>query len=656
MLSIPMLFIILHSPIYFFYKTTPSTILVSIIVVSLMSMLTAMCFSDNRIARVPRLQITHKLTRDDRIYAFLACIAQGFAYWMLIMTRTSTLLQSPWQALGWTFFLFVGAGMFLCLIMAYRQPNHPMSMFLLVAQSALMFFVAAIVYQLGYGYDPFIHRATEAHIFDVGAATPKMPFYIGQYISVVTLAHITSLSTKVIDIWLVPVFGALTIPLAGYASMRTAFHIPKRWALIGSALLLLIPFNTMIATTPHNLANIFVLLTALLFPAYFRKPNTLVILILLAGCAIATHPLTGIFAGWLVFGLILHTLVQQYQAPKLLRYAILAIYSIAGSILVPSMFGVFMHLQGQELFGPGIIKTRLPEFWELFKNPFYFTKGPVHYIYDIIYTYRYALPIAVILSACVGFRIKNSLRYTPSVLFAFFCLSNAFFVTTWLVLPNLRSFEQRQYAERLLHTGYFFLLPLFVVAGCYVLAVIKKRFGSLALFTAFASIAGASMISLYLLYPQVNPRVHFSGFHVTETDMSSVSIIAEHAGDTPFIALTNVITASAALDQYGFGGRYYGKPGDPDPMFYYSIPSGGVLYAHYLEMLYNGQPKSSMISAMKKAGVTKSYFVVNDYWVHYASIVEGAKKTADAWFTSADGKAHIFYYELPEEDRRDIAS
>ncbi|MFH1286714.1 MAG: hypothetical protein ABII02_03100, partial [Candidatus Magasanikbacteria bacterium] len=68
------------------------------------------------------------------------------------------------------------------------------------------------------------------------------------------------------------------------------------------------------------------------------------------------------------------------------------------------------------------------------------------------------------------------------------------------------------------------------------------------------------------------------------------------------------------------------------------------LYAEYGRMLYQGQQRQFMESAMDLAGVDKAYFVINSYWANSQNIIEGAKKSADSWQIIDDGKIWIFTY------------
>ena len=55
----------------------------------------------------------------------------------------------------------------------------------------LTFSVANIIFPLGFGFDPFIHQATEKHILDFGFILPKKLYYIGQYVLVGFLSKIS---------------------------------------------------------------------------------------------------------------------------------------------------------------------------------------------------------------------------------------------------------------------------------------------------------------------------------------------------------------------------------------------------------------------------------------------------------------------------------
>ena len=109
-----------------------------------------------------------------------------------------------------------------------------------------------------------------------------------------------------------------------------------------------------------------------------------------------------------------------------------------------------------------------------------------------------------------------------------------------------------------------------------------------------------------------------------------------------YIVLSNQLTSAAALTEYSFAKYFNTEKGE---LFYYAIPTGGPLYQEYGHMLYEGQKRTYMETAMDLVGVQTAYFVVSEYWANADDIIEGAKQTADSWHVIDDGKIWIFVYK-----------
>ena len=79
-------------------------------------------------------------------------------------------------------------------------------------------------------------------------------------------------------------------------------------------------------------------------------------------------------------------------------------------------------------------------------------------------------------------------------------------------------------------------------------------------------------------------------------------------------------------------------------MFYYPIPTGGVLYADYLSMVNNGPSRDTVNSALAVTGASQAYFAVSDYWWQAKTIIENSKPLADDWWTIDGGKITVFVF------------
>lgn len=626
--------IIVHSAVYFVYASTPLSLFFTMVGCA------GVCLWLGR--DVPLLKLQPRRVQSSLQWADGLAIAilglQGMMFWKVLSKATDIALGSPWLLFGPVFFVVYG----LCLVLLFLYMMYARRSVVKALLTGIHFFltynIVTIIYQLGFGYDPFLHRAAEQLIFEAGFILPKNPFYIGQYVLVNGLAHISSIGVGVIDIWLVPLAASLLLPIVTYFSLRYGFLLSSKWSFVGVLLLPLYPLNTMFATTPHNFANLFVLLTVLLFPVVFRHPRMWLVAGVTAMMAMATHPLTGIFALWLVAGVF--ALSRLKRGVRMVS----VLYIAAGLVLTPLLFIVYLTLQGNAIAPLSIISEKLPQFVSLFERPYYYiNRENASLLLDALYVYQWAIPFLLIALAVCGFVWTKAKHF--SWLFVFFLLmfSNAFFVSTWITLPNLDAFEQIQYAERLRHISVFFLLPLSLFGLVRFVAWVWDQRGLwfLERYVLVGWLAVLLTSSWYLTYPQRNAKVHFPGYNVTGNDIAAAEFIFAESGHEA-VVLSNILTAAASIDTYGFA-KYFDTP--EGQVFHYAIPSGGPLYERYLKMLYEGQKREYMGEVIGLTGAPRAYFVVNSYWHKFPEIVAGAQKTADGWRQFGDGAVWVFWYE-----------
>lgn len=629
--------IILETGFYIIWASTPLTIFLTYLTLTLGGIVLLYHFPPPLfsllISRLKTLVHQSSLPIRDLWLAIIPIILGVSMLWYLTHQATDGVLPSPWLAIHPLFFFGYGTLLFLNLVFVCVSKNRQLTYTLTTIQYAITFSVAAIIYTLGFGYDPLLHRASEQHIFDYGFVQPKTPFYLGQYILVNILAHITHLPIAWIDIWLVPALVILLIPVAAYTGLRYGFGVSERWARVATLLIPLYPLNTFYATTPHNLANVFTLTVILLSPLLLTSRRVFLLLGTIATAALVTHPLSGMVVLLFILGAMLF-----YRAPRWLYHpitytSILGLFGILVILVTPAMFLAYFHFKG--ISADTILHSRpdLTSFLKLFTEPYYFSQKPVPWLYEIIYAYRWLIPPLLIFAAMLGFIQRRDRRLVLSLLFPLFLLINIFLVAAFVQLPELDSYQQLQYAERMVHVTMFFLLPLSLVGLIWSMRTIVQKYPRFSLPT-FALVAVLITLSWYLTYPQQNPKVYFRGFNVTKADYEAAAVIHETTPkESRHIVLGNILVAGAAIAEYGFG-PYYETP--HGQIFYYSIPTGGPLYQQYLQMVYEGQKRDYMEQAMALTNADRAYFVLHDYWDNAEKIAAGAKQTANEWRTVGD--------------------
>ncbi|MBP9695515.1 MAG: hypothetical protein KBD73_03895, partial [Candidatus Magasanikbacteria bacterium] len=600
----------------------------------------------------------------------LAVSICDFALIALLFTyRTDSLLISPWQVLpAWFFILFALSTFFLFIF--YRNVSQTISYLLSLILTSLHLFViysvAAILYKLGFGFDAFVHRATEIWIQNHGFISPKTPYYIGQYSFVVWLSNITKIPIFYVDIYLVPILAAITLPVTITKTLKAAWDIPYKKSILVLWLIPFIPFLSFNLTTPYNLAILFSLLSIFtILPVLIPNNNQHSTInhytnlsILLAFCALITHLLIGAPITIFVLGSIL---LKRFELNKKLSIALLTLSVFITALIIPLLFTINNYIAGAglpELTNPFL---HLADFISLFQRPYWYAStSPLRF--EILYAWeRIIIPIAIIISF-FGFYLyqkeKKNLAAFLLPLTSFALVISAWFLRSWITFHDVVSYEQGDYPARLIRASLMFLLPF----GMSLLSRISyniPRTNKNALNVIYYVIfAFAIMLSLYFSYPQRNVKARFPGYNVTANHFQAVEWI--HNQETTnneqlainYIVLADQITSAAALTDYSFA-KYYrvkrdhaeGGGNTPQEIFYYSIPTGGILYQQYGKMIYEGQKREYMIDAMNLVGVDTAYFVVNSYWANSQKIIEGAKKTADDWREFGDGQVWVFLYK-----------
>lgn len=590
------------------------------------------------------------------LLAFLFLVCEGVLFWLLARGRTDNLLPSPWQAVGPEFFLLFAFSTILLFVFARHSPKSGAAVFLSSVHLFLMLSVSVIIYRLGFGFDAFVHRATEEWIRARGLVLPKTPYYIGQYSFVTLVSHLTGLSIFWIDALLVPLLSALLLPAAISRAMRGMMSP------VAVFLIPFLPFITLSLTTPYNLALLLSILAVLTAAYCLREEKLPVAPALLSIAALATHPLLGApLAVWVAVA----WMVTRINRPHLKR--IFLVFGVIIMTITPTaLFAIHLAINEQSLPSFANPFARPGDFLSLFARPYWYAQNSP-WRFELLYFWKSLIPVVFTGLAALGLKTlwKEKNRRVELLLFpsgAMALLAGAWIVRVWAVFPGIVAYEQGDYPMRLVRASAIFLLPLAMSGLLSIFSFFNLEYTNLSSvahrrlsLTAYRSLPILAAIlltlSLYLSYPQRNAKARFPGFNVTRSDFKAVEWI--HSQDVKcqlsdvkceinYIVLANQLVSAAALTNYSFAKYFDTLSG---PLFYYSLPTGGPLYRDYGRMLYQGQKREYMEHAMGLAGVKTAYFVVNRYWANADKIINGAKKTADSWQEIDDGAVWIFVYK-----------
>lgn len=560
-------------------------------------------------------------------------------FYLLFSNQTSLAIRTPWQILPvQIFLLYFLATLFLFFYLIISK--NFFNLFLIVIHFFLSFSVALIIYQIGFDYDPFIHRKNVELILANGTLLPKPLYYIGQYSLIIFLKNLLNISADYLDKLLVPLMAAIYAPATIYYAFKDNFNIKTKYLYLVILSLLIFPFTHVTVTTPHSLSTLIFILTILFTIYYLIYPKTASFpLILLALFVLAIHPLSGLP---LLFAIILILLYFKFQKkltlPKILHKGILWEIFILGSLALPLAFIINSKTLSQ-------LKVSLSFNWLINLGSTFLTKMEFFYrpfitIYDFVYDYAYNLVILFLILIFVTIyflKKKKQLKNYFIYLMVFgMIFINYYLLKTSVDFLTLVDYERLNYPVRVLYLSLFSLLPLMIVGGyLFFQKVLKQK--SLIILLIITLLSLGVTTSFYLSYPRVDTITENHGFSTSITDIKTVNFIEKIQDNQPYIVLASQPVSAAALKELGY--KYY-----YNDYFFYPVPTGERLYELYESLVYRKEKTADVIATVRYlTGVNDVYFIINTYWFDAEERVKEEKETCDKWY-AIDGKNYIFKY------------
>jgi len=583
----------------------------------------------------------HRLPR--LVWLVMALVIFLFALFFTLLSDSpvTEAVRSVWERLPVSLFLLFALTVSLTFGLLWRGRERAVSLLLVCVLLFATLSVAAIAFPIGFGFDSFIHKATEAHLAEFGTITPKPFYYIGQYALVLFAHHGFQIPIDLADTFLVPILAALLLPMAWYFA---AAHITRKrgTAMLTLTGLFLLPLSQFIVTTPQALANLWTMLLILASVPYLleREHPQLRVLALGAVATVLIHPIAGIPT--LLYFMFLSTDPSRTnpRTPKTNRVVRLFLIAFA-CVVLPLSFVVNSLVSGQAL---GLNWASLnPLMWVSSLNLAVFFENRFSPLLDLVYLYGLNAMLILVLVAVfawIEYRRDLSRRFRALLLMVLALSVNYLIMSTLLEFTFLIDYERLNYAARLLPLISFFLVPLLILGLGHLFVNIKGQPLILRACVLVGIVAIASS-TFYLSYPRRDAYESNRGFNVSQADIDAVHLVESMAVGVPYLALANQSVSAAAIQEIGF--RYYGD------LFFYPIPTGGELYALFLAM--NESPtrdiaEQALESVPQHGDVTTVFFLVNNYWWDAPRIIETAKTTADDWRSLGDGQIYLFRYDL----------
>ncbi|TAL51336.1 hypothetical protein EPN81_00260 [Patescibacteria group bacterium] len=583
----------------------------------------------------------HKLPRLVWLVSALLVFLFTLFFTTLTGSPVTEAVRSVWERLPVSLFLLFTLSASLVFGSLWRGRERAIALIFVCVLVLACLSVAAIAFPIGFGFDSFIHKATESHLAEFGTITPKPLYYIGQYALVLFAYHGFQIPIDLADTFLVPVLTALLLPMAWYFA---AVHITRKRgvAMLTLTGIFLLPLSPFIVTTPQALANLWTLLLVLASVPYLleKEHPRLRVLFVSAVATLLIHPIAGIPT--LLYFMFLSTDPHSTnpRTPKTNRIVRLLLIACA-CIVLPLSFVANSLMSDQSL---GLNWASLnPVTWVSSLNLAVFFENRFSPLMDLVYLYgRSAMVILVLIAAFAWIEYHRDLsaRFRALLLMVLALTVNYLIMSTILEFTFLIDYERLNYATRLLPLISFFLVPLLILGLGHLFVNIKGQPLILRACVLVGVVAIASS-AFYLSYPRRDAYETNHGFNVSQADIDAVHLVESLADGQPYLALANQSVSAAAIQEIGF--RYYGD------LFFYPIPTGGELYASYLEM--NESPTREMAQETLRlvpqhGDVTTVFFLVNNYWWDAPRIIETAKTTADDWRSLGEGQIYVFRWDL----------
>ncbi len=570
--------------------------------------------------------------------------------YLLVINRSSLSLVSPWQVLPNYFFALFALASFLLvwLTINLRKKTLP----LIIAHSFLILTVAVIIYQVGYGFDPFIHQATIKLIAKKGAVEPKPLYYLGQYSLEVIVYKLTHLPINWLDKLLLPLLAAVFLPLEFFRTFQTLGG--QKLAAFLTALVMVLPFSFLIVTTPQNLAYFFLLL-AIVRSLNIKNKFDLILITSLAIAALVTQPIAGLPA--IFFSLLLWLNYLNFNK-KIKIWLTRLLWGLAG-LSLPLAFWFLNQACWQQIklnLSLPRLKFFWPQYFYPFLNPVYLWGKNFGLIYFVVFL------AGLFLAQQSNIISKEKRKIYLGLSFVLFL---SYLFVRALPFNFLISYERLNYANRLLFLSALFALPFILVLLIKFVQALENQnyFTRLSWLIFIASLLTANF---YLSYPRQDPYFNSRSYSTSIYDLQAVAWIENNAGNNDYIVLANQQVSAAALNQFGFK-KYYSPKNTSflkenkskisslnnssfrilhSKLFYYPIPTASPLYAYYLDMIYKKPSRQTMQTACQLVGAKQGYFVVNKYWWAFDKVVKEAKLEADNWAKFGPNEVYIFVYRF----------
>ncbi len=558
--------------------------------------------------------------REWRFFTpFIVCSI--ISLYLLYAGKSERAILTPWQVVSsWYFVSFSIATILLFFLV---KASSRLTKYALIIHAFLLYGVAAIVYGIGYGFDPFIHEAALKAIEQLGQIKPLTPYYLGHYSIILVLKTISGLSIHFWSKFLIPVMAAILFPLLITRWLSHHHGLEKNW-MAPALFLFMLPASLFIAGTPQSLAYIF-LMIVIFWPTPKYSTHDKILTGLAALAAFVTQPIAGIAACLIVA----YDLSKDNRhAKKIYSFIILGfIFALPAALYLVSRFDASTD--------SSFVFPRLGwllDFWPA--NP---VKSSVWLNFSYLFNGLQSLLTALLALAGIIIALSSkSLELIRRYVWPGLSLLLACVLASSVNFHFLIDYERSDYPQRILITALIVCLPLVLISLERFSRYLSTAPRTVMLSILIASSAAISA-NMYLSYPRYDDFENSHSYATSKADILATHWIDEDAHGTGYAVLANQQVSAAALREFGFA--HYLKDG----LFYYPIPTGAPLYGYFLKIV-EVPKRSTVLEAMETAGVNRMYVVLNNYWWRFKYLAPELEKIADETKDIGDGQVKIYRF------------
>ena len=622
-------------------------------------------------------KVAEKMTMRQRLAGLLCiCVAgSGFGFVLRAAHNAATVesIRTPWPLLQNGVLVAIALIWTAVILSAAVVKSSRLAALLSAIAIAATTTITPLLYRIGYGFDGFLHIASEKIILRIGTLQPMPFYYIGQYVFTTWLTRLTDISITTIDHWLVPISASILLPLCIYISLLPKkTNVAKIYSSEGEdcsseassaaeankfslrsfpfLILPLLPLTGFIATTPQGFSYVLGLCALILCLGVRERTINPIAPIILVGWAAATHPLAGIPIGLVVIASIAAT-----RGRSIFFRFIAGIFVLLSAISIPAIFYI-MSLKGGTPISWNLNSILNPEPWLLRLQAFSPWIGNRFVLWPAWASLVDKLvPLILLALAIIGIKKnRSSLVFIGSSL----CL--------WIAATALKStgdftflidYERGNYADRLNTIAILCLIPA-AIPGLTIFIERLKRAPRLYSLVMLAFVVAIGTALSYNALPRHDALVTGRGWSTGAADQEAVKLIEYDADGKPYTVLANQSVSAAAVDLLGF--KRYSTTNDGD-VFFYPIPTGGPLYETFLRMTYGEPSRDTAKDAAKLGGTDLVYVVLNSYWWKAPQVAESLRAVADKdWSvppqTEEGWKLRVFKFDLKNASSTSAAS